>query len=474
MTSPGTTNPPVIFGRYQVHEALGETRLAVVYKATDLRLQRPVFVHLLRKSLLGNEQKRQQFLAEAAQSARRSHPVFLEVFDSGESNGRPFLITEAAEGRPLYGIGALSVAQALSIVRQVADAIALCQRQRSPELPMGLYHPPISSANLLLVGDNQVKLVESWLLAPALVPADLAYYRAPELSTGQAAQPASVVYALGILLFELITGQRPIHGEDAKTTALAHLTQSVPSLSQVRPTMHVPSLDDLIAQATAREPGQRFADAQVFGSAINNLWHQLTVPTRRLAVNRPEVAQVALPVPERTAAPVGSTNPARTPAPSRSQDLRDRFSQAITAAFDIDQFRRQDRRRSLTGWLIMILLLLAVAFGSYWAVTWAFDRLNLSAPRLPELPAWQWPDLNLADQNTQELYVVNINEGLNLRSAPDTRPETIMMVVPNGTVVRKLEGPVMADNIPWLKVQFELNGQVIEGWMSMNYLRRQQ
>ncbi len=122
----------------------------------------------------------------------------------------------------------------------------------------------------------------------------------------------------------------------------------------------------------------------------------------------------------------------------------------------------------------MILLLLAVAFGSYWAVTWAFDRLNLSAPRLPELPAWQWPDLNLADQNTQELYVVNINEGLNLRSAPDTRPETIMMVVPNGTVVRKLEGPVMADNIPWLKVQFELNGQVIEGWMSMNYLRRQQ
>ncbi len=49
-----------------------------------------------------------------------------------------------------------------------------------------------------------------------------------------------------------------------------------------------------------------------------------------------------------------------------------------------------------------------------------------------------------------------------------------MMVVPNGTVVRKLEGPVMADNIPWLKVQFELNGQVIEGWMSMNYLRRQQ
>uniref|UniRef100_UPI0004DF11B2 serine/threonine protein kinase n=1 Tax=Chloroflexus sp. MS-G TaxID=1521187 RepID=UPI0004DF11B2 len=236
MTSPGTTRPPVIFDRYQVHEALGESRLAVVYKATDLRLQRPVLVHLLRKALLNNEQKRQQFLSEAAQSARRSHPVFLEVFDSGESNGRPFLITEAVDGRPLYGIGALSVAQALSIVRQVADAVALCQRHRSAELPVGLYHPPISSANLLLVGDGQVKLVESWLLPLPLVPADLAHYRAPELSTGQGLQPASVVYALGILLFELITGQRPMHGDDAQTTALAHLTQTVPPLVRVRPT----------------------------------------------------------------------------------------------------------------------------------------------------------------------------------------------------------------------------------------------
>jgi len=121
----------------------------------------------------------------------------------------------------------------------------------------------------------------------------------------------------------------------------------------------------------------------------------------------------------------------------------------------------------------MMLLLLAVAAGSFWMVNLAINRLNLNVPQL-ELPSWQLPDLNLPGRAGAELYIVNISEGLNLRAAPNAQPGNILMVVPNGTVVRRLEGPVVADNIPWLKVQFELNGQVFEGWMSLNYLRRQE
>ncbi|MCS6889015.1 MAG: serine/threonine protein kinase [Chloroflexus sp.] len=475
MTAPEATKEPLLFGRYRVHEALGESRLAVVYKATDLRLQRTVLIHLLRKELRDNPRKREQFIAEAAQSARRSHPVLLEVFDSGESSDRPFVITEAVEGRPLFGIGALSVAQALSIVRQVADAVALCQRHRSDESPLGLFHPPISSANLLLVGDGQVKLVDGWFFAPALIPADLAHYRAPELSAGQPPQRSSVVYALGILLFELITGQRPIHGEDARATALAHLTQSVPSLARARPTMYLPSVERLIAQATARDPAQRFPDAQAFAQAINDLWRELTVQTRRLVVE--PVATVRPPAEiaakRQPAAPTPPATPPTRPA-SRQDDLRSRMSRALTTSFDIDQFRRYNLSRSLMGWFVMILLLLMVAFGSFWAVTWAIERFGLGeAPRLPDLPAWSLPDLSWPGNTTPEQYVVNIAEGLNLRSAPSAQPDNIITIVPNGVVVRKLEGPVMADNIPWLKVQVELNGQIIEGWMSLNYLRPQ-
>jgi hypothetical protein len=146
---------------------------------------------------------------------------------------------------------------------------------------------------------------------------------------------------------------------------------------------------------------------------------------------------------------------------------------ALTTSFDIDQFRRQNWQRGLVGWLIMMLLLLAVAAGSFWMVNLAINRLNLNVPQL-ELPSWQLPDLNLPGRAGAELYIVNISEGLNLRAAPNAQPGNILMVVPNGTVVRRLEGPVVADNIPWLKVQFELNGQVFEGWMSLNYLRRQE
>jgi hypothetical protein len=173
----------------------------------------------------------------------------------------------------------------------------------------------------------------------------------------------------------------------------------------------------------------------------------------------------------------GNRSPVPTVKPSAvvlsQNSLRERVERALTSSFDVDQFRRQNWKRGIIGWFIMMLLLLAVAAGSFWTVTWAIDRLNLNVPR-PELPSWQLPDLNLPGRAGPELYVVNISEGLNLRSAPNAQTDNILMVVPNGTVVRRLEGPVVADNIPWLKVQFELNGQVFEGWMSLNYLRRQE
>ncbi len=477
MTASETTSGPVLFGRYRVHEPLGETRLATVYRATDLRLQRPVFIHLLRKALTENPRKREQFIAESSQSARRSHPALLEIFDSGESNGRPYMITEAIEGRPLLGIGALSVAQALTIVEQIASAVARCQQFRSPELPTGLYHPPISSANIVLVGDGQVKLVDGWFLPPEQINADLAHYRAPELSAGQPARPSSAVYALGILLFELITGQRPIHGDDARATALAHLTQTVPPLARARPTLHLPSIDHLIEQATRRDPGLRIADAQTFAAAINQLWRELTVPTRRLSAVPVPARQATAALPVASAAPALSPSSPAPPSPrsAPSFDLRNRVSQAISQSLDIEQLRRYNWSRSLIGWLVMMILLLGVAGGTFLFVSWAAERWTRGQSfELPDLPQWQLPSLNRPSASEPERYVVNIAEGLNLRAAPNAQPDNILAVIPNGVIVRRLEGPVIADNIPWLKVQVELNGQLLEGWMSLNYLRPQQ
>src|SRR5215208_5266524 len=203
---------PLLHGRYRIEEQLGAGRLAVVYRAYDQRLQRQVLVHMLRKELLGQEALRQRFIQESHSNARRSHQSLLEIFDSGEIAGRPYMITEYVAGRTLRELGALSLEEALLYFRQVVGAIATCQIA-------GVPHPPITSNNIFLVEDGHVELVESWLTTPSAVTIDIAAYRAPERVEGGPATPASAVYALGLLLIEMLTGQRPVSGDDPRVIA---------------------------------------------------------------------------------------------------------------------------------------------------------------------------------------------------------------------------------------------------------------
>src|SRR5262245_59159473 len=99
MTDATPTSNPILHGRYRVEEQIGVGRLAAVYRAYDERLQRRVLVHLLRKELVDQEPLRERFVRESYDSARRSHPSLLEVFDSGEVAGRPYMVTEYVEGR---------------------------------------------------------------------------------------------------------------------------------------------------------------------------------------------------------------------------------------------------------------------------------------------------------------------------------------------------------------------------------------
>lgn len=469
---------PLLFGRYRVAERLGATRLATVYTATDERLQRRVLLHLLRKDLVGQAQPVARFTAQVAQMARRSHPALLEVYDSGEVHGRPFMISEYCTGRPLRGLGLLTAEQALLYLRQVTGAVAVCQARRDADAPHGLYHPPISSSNLLLVDEGRVKLVDSWHLPPGEVSGDLAHYRAPELSEGHAATPASTVYALGLLLYELLTGARPISGPGAQATALAHLSAQIPPLHVARPGLYLPSAEQLLARATARDPAQRFPDAQAFGAALDSLWRDLGATTRPLApLPRTPAARSQPPAapPSQAVAPSQST---ARPGAARPAARGRRPAQVVNPAAR----RRQGLARGLLGWLVLIGLVALVATASYFAVSTLVDRLTrLPVPRVPGLP-----ELPTADRGGpfgwlegwfggDELYLVNIADGLNLRREPDASDATnIIAVVPNGTPVRRLEGPRVEGGIPWLRVRVTVDGRELEGWMSLNYLQRKE
>jgi serine/threonine protein kinase len=464
MNTPATsTTASLLAGRYRLHEKLGDGRLTVVYHATDETLQRSVLLHVLRPELTNQEPLRQRFVAEVSASAGRSHSALLEVYDSGTSDGRPYMVTEYMTGRPLHGLGVQEPERALLYLRQVAGAVALCQAQNVP-------CPPISSSNVLLVNEGQVKLIENWQLDSAAAAFDLAHYRAPELSQGEPPGPASAVYALGLLLYELMTGTRPVQGSTTVEVVQAHASLQFAPISRLNPRCYMPIIEKLVRRATARVPEQRFASAVEFAAALEQAWRHLHNETQRLSVTP------AQPAPRRPAASrLSQSWPLRrsTPEPPPAHAEPDTRRPAVAPPT-----RRQQHplARTLTSWIVLMALLFVVVAGSYAGASFLADRFF--AIELPQIgmPQINLPSIDLEvpdwlqSSEPNEMLIVNINDGLNLRDAPGLTTN-VVTVVPNGTRVEKLEGPRTVDNVPWVRVQTELNGEQVEGWMSRNFLQ---
>jgi serine/threonine protein kinase len=453
-----------LHGRYRIEEQLGAGRLAVVYRAYDERLQRQVLVHLLRKELLGQEALRQRFIQEAHSNARRSHQSLLEIFDSGEIAGRPYMITEYVAGRTLRELGALSLEEALLYFRQLVGAVAAAQAA-------GVPHPPITSNNVILVEDGHVELLENWRTPAADVALDVASYRAPERTAGGPASTAAAVYSLGLLLIEMLTGQRVARGDDARTVAQAHLSIQIPPLSHIRPLLYSPALDELIQRATARDPARRLPDAAALGQALDALRRDLSSDTRRLA--RPPARPPGLRerINRSTGQLIAPRQPVRRDPGARPQPPDEPVRRAYAG---------QSRRRSITGIVILLTMLIVFAGIGYYGISLALDKLaDVELPRpaldLPALPdlGIEWPSwlTGVVGGRGRVLVVTGVpDEGLNLRATPSLNGQVIALL-PNTARVRVLDGPKVVDSVPWMHVRATIDGQDLEGWASLNFLK---
>ena len=451
---------PLLHGRYRIEEQLGAGRLAVVYRAYDQRLQRQVLVHMLRKELLGQEALRQRFIQESHSNARRSHQSLLEIFDSGEIAGRPYMITEYVAGRTLRELGALSLDEALLYFRQLVGAVAVAQAAGGP-------HPPITSTNVFLVEDGHVELLDNWRTPAADAALESACYRAPERTAGGPASTAAAVYALGLLLIEMLSGRRVVRGDDARAVAQAHLSIQIPTLAQIRPLLYSPTLDALIQRATAHDPAQRLADAAALGQALDALRRDLSSDTRRLAhppAQRPGLRER---INRSTGRMVAARAPAQRPDPNARAEPRRAYAD-------------QSRRRSIAGIVILLTMLIVFAGVGYYGISLALDKLtNIELPRpaldLPALPdlGIEWPSwlTGVVGGSGQVLVVTGVpDEGLNLRAAPGLNGQVIVLL-PNTTRVRVLEGPKVVDAVPWMHVRATIDGRDVEGWASVNFLK---
>jgi eukaryotic-like serine/threonine-protein kinase len=262
----------ILGGRYRLIELLGQGGMATIYRALDTQLGRDVAIKLLRPEYLRDPDFGSRFRQEAQNAASLSHPNVVTVYDYGEDPSGPYIVMEFVDGEDLATIlrrnGSLPPTQAARIAAAVARALEAAHAR-------GIIHRDVKPGNVLIGRDGRVKVVD-FGIARAIAEAQMTlpgttlgsvHYFSPEQARGEPTSAPSDIYALGIVLFEMLTGSRPWEGDSAASVALARLSGPVPDPVLLRPSL--PSdLAAITRKALALDPGDRFASAGAMADAL--------------------------------------------------------------------------------------------------------------------------------------------------------------------------------------------------------------
>ncbi len=297
------TELPIEFGRYRLLKVLGEGGMGAVYLAHDTDLDRKVALKL--PHFVGGKSKDhgERFRREARLAATLSHPNICRIFDIGEQDGRLFLTMEYIEGKTLNDVikakGAIEPRTAVNLVKRIASAVQVAHAQ-------GIIHRDLKPANIMIKKDRdfvimdfglarRVEQEEVQLTATGAVLGTPAYM-APEQLRGEnnAVGPQSDVYSLGIILYELLTGQRPFQG------TLPQIYAQVLSADSVSPRSLKanvdPDLDAICQRATSSDQNQRYRTAEDFAKALNDYLTGQTQRQSNALDSLPSLADIQVPM----------------------------------------------------------------------------------------------------------------------------------------------------------------------------------
>ena len=283
----------IIDGRYQLTRVVGSGGMATIYAAIDLRLDRQVAVKVMHSHLAQDEQFVSRFIREAKAAASLSHPNIVAVLDQGwNQGGAPcvFIVMELIEGATLrdYIIeqGALSAERALSIITPVASALAAAHK-------LGIVHRDIKPENILVSKEGRIKIADFGLARGALLGNTMTAessvilgsvsYLSPEQVQRGVADARSDIYSLGIVLFEILTGQKPYQGEDPVQVAIKHVNERVPAPSTIKPGLSI-EIDQLVLSTTDIDPDKRPRDAVILLERLRELSEKLDPRKRQLSL----------------------------------------------------------------------------------------------------------------------------------------------------------------------------------------------
>lgn len=340
----------VFNGRYRVDVRLGAGGMAIVYSGTDLLLRRRVAIKVLRDQFTSDRGFVQRFSYEAQAAAKLSHPNVVNVYDFGQDGDAYFIVMELVEGTTLAEMlrdeRTIPESVAIDYATQIAAGLAYAHRQ-------GLLHRDVKPANILVTEDDVVKLSDfgiaravaenvAAVTQPGMVMGSVAYV-SPEQAQGQALDERSDLYALGVVLYQMLAGRLPFAAETPVALALKHVSEPPPPLASVARVS--PALAAVVDRLLEKNPTDRFSSAADLARALREAREQ---PAMTFAGSRSFADEQTAPMRH-----IGARQ--LPPRPSAAPDRPGTNGRAAPVA------DARQRRRTNWGPLIVVLALATVA-----------------------------------------------------------------------------------------------------------------
>ena len=372
----------VLDGRYRVGGIIATGGMSAVYRGLDTRLDRPVAIKVMDSRYAADQQFLTRFQREARAVARLKDPGLVAVYDQGVDGHHPFLVMELVEGGTLRELlrerGPMPPHAVTAVLRPVLGGLAVAHRS-------GLVHRDVKPENVLISDEGEVKIADFGLVravAEAKITSDsvilgTAAYLSPEQVSSGDATPRSDVYACGILAYELLTGVEPFGGDSPLAVAYARMDNDVRAPSSV--IRGVPTqFDGLVRRATARNPAERFADAQGMADELDAIADQLALPEFRVPAprNSAQHASAAL-YSHPPAQPQRHPTRQMTLGPGDWDSTESGRSPGQFAGIELSEFylARQRAKRMVWFWVAAVLIVAGLVAAAAWTLGSNIDGL---------------------------------------------------------------------------------------------------
>ena len=347
-------------GRYKIVRHIGSGGMANVYLGHDLILDRPVAIKVLRFDFRDNKDALRRFQREALSATQLIHPNIVGVYDVDEEDGLQYIVMEFIDGTDLKKYidiqGRVSPEKSIHIMHQVLSAVALAHKNR-------IIHRDIKPQNILIDNQDRIKITD-FGIAVALSETSITqtntllgsvHYLSPEQARGSMATSKSDIYALGVVLYELLSGKVPFDGESAVSVALKHFQEPMPFIRESHP--EIPqSLENVILKATAKEPLDRYATCEEMMADLDTCLNEERLHEAPfMPVSLLQETKVLTPLSAEVVAKADSGNTIVSPPPSVKAEPIQEYESGREAAGG------KQKRKKWTFVLFVVLLLGLIA-----------------------------------------------------------------------------------------------------------------